>query len=409
MKFIKSTLIATLLLTSSVSVFGAETTREFERRFPHTKSLSHQDMANSYWKDWVDTKTKRQDMPLVQYVFGISKSNPDASLWFLLTGGKYGFENRKATMEEATLMYNSLSNIVDSGTIDDGFNMIQYRRNFGLDTSPLRFEYEHVNIVSKIICAKLSFAKENVPFRKPEREESVLSEETLDIATSINIAGHEEEIKSIRFIRHHKIDRLKEKIEMLEKNSKEWESYRTKPEMYGHVPFIEGSVQKNELEIKDLLRQIKEQKVKASEKEKQYQREIEKILNDDKKLKEQVEINKKIEIEKEDRLRQDTLIRKEKDRIRLLKEINDIENMIALQEKQQLLEIQQNRDLIAQYQGKIAIEQERVTKGADPKYLHGYQLELKKWVAWIPARQKEHIAAKDLLIKTINNKKEEMN
>lgn len=64
-------------------------------------------LENQWWDAYLKSSEKR----IVYYVESISSSNREAALWFLLTGGKYGFANRKATPEEQSSMVTSMKNV----------------------------------------------------------------------------------------------------------------------------------------------------------------------------------------------------------------------------------------------------------------------------------------------------------
>lgn len=72
---------------------------------------------DQWWSDYQSSKNN-----IVKYVHDISKSNPEAAAWFLLTGGKNGFANRQATSEEEKLLMVAVNNIAPTFTKIDRKN-----------------------------------------------------------------------------------------------------------------------------------------------------------------------------------------------------------------------------------------------------------------------------------------------
>ncbi len=103
----KSLSIFAFLITASYAM----DLEEGSFRLSPQKSVTVVKNIDLYWENWLDAKTKQQELKMVSYVHSISETDPEAAMWFLLTGGKYGFENRMATDTEALLMRESFDHV----------------------------------------------------------------------------------------------------------------------------------------------------------------------------------------------------------------------------------------------------------------------------------------------------------
>lgn len=89
-RFLFGYCIALALLTSLAASWMPDT---YNGEFWDVKKT--QTLTDRYWSDFTASK-----LPIVKYIKKVSKTEPQAALWFLTTGGKNGFASRAATPEE---------------------------------------------------------------------------------------------------------------------------------------------------------------------------------------------------------------------------------------------------------------------------------------------------------------------
>lgn len=97
-------LSAALLLTTSMA--QARTLDRYDTETKAAATAAYSVEQNTWWDDFT-----RSGKKIVDHIEDVSKSNPQAAMWFLLTGGKMGFASRQATDEEATKMFSAMRNI----------------------------------------------------------------------------------------------------------------------------------------------------------------------------------------------------------------------------------------------------------------------------------------------------------
>jgi len=82
-----------------------------------TGAIPESDTAQ-WWGGWKKAHRASATLNICQYVQDISGGNPQAALWFLSTGGKYGFSKRMANPEEVQNLTAAIRNVAQA--IEDG-------------------------------------------------------------------------------------------------------------------------------------------------------------------------------------------------------------------------------------------------------------------------------------------------
>lgn len=94
---------------------------ENEKTLERLQKISQANLLTGFWEDYLTSPEhiSKQSMAMVCYVHRISIENPLSAFWFLTTGGKNGFVQRKANQEEAALMKESLRNAARYFSLQD--------------------------------------------------------------------------------------------------------------------------------------------------------------------------------------------------------------------------------------------------------------------------------------------------
>lgn len=129
-KFVYKTVTALILTIASVQsvlagpgwVTQQNDDRVEEQYSARSLTLNKKPIISKEDQWWMEYQSSKNN--IVQYVHDLSKSNPEAAAWFLLTGGKYGFSNRQATAEEEKVLLGVMKTI--SSSLDKSQKLIEY-------------------------------------------------------------------------------------------------------------------------------------------------------------------------------------------------------------------------------------------------------------------------------------------
>lgn len=101
-------LSAALLLTTSMA--QARVSDRYDAETKAATKLAFTQEQDGWWGGF-EVERAKSGIQIVDYIKKVSESNPEAAMWFLLTGGKWGFANRQATEEETKTMVAAMGNI----------------------------------------------------------------------------------------------------------------------------------------------------------------------------------------------------------------------------------------------------------------------------------------------------------
>jgi hypothetical protein len=95
-----------LLMGTAMSTAQARYTDGISEKTKARAAAAYSAEQNQWWDEYTASGKKA-----AEYIESVAESNPKAAMWFLLTGGKYGFANRKATDDEARMMLSAMGKI----------------------------------------------------------------------------------------------------------------------------------------------------------------------------------------------------------------------------------------------------------------------------------------------------------
>lgn len=169
-------LSAALLLTTSLA--QARKSDEFDAQTRAQAEISYTTEQNTWWKEYVESGKKA-----AQYIQDISSEKPQAAMWFLLTGGKYGFANRQATAEEAGQMFKAMHNIAkhfgnaaNKGQGIEAWKDVAQHRAGQAHLDMIYKKIDELEETNKLLNARLASVEEKLATEKAERERELATE-----------------------------------------------------------------------------------------------------------------------------------------------------------------------------------------------------------------------------------------